>query len=183
MEVECKVKLHAKEADALGDELTQRGIRLGNPETQRDVYFKERGFRQHVQGAGSYLVRVRYGSKITLNMKHLTNQDGVWEEVESEIQDGGVAEQIIEAIGGERAVTVTKSRRMGSLGNLEVIIDNVEELGTFLELAVETNDDTAAARQEIDAFLDKLGIARDRVELRGYPTILLEEQGVKFSAK
>jgi hypothetical protein len=34
----------------------------------------------------------------------------------------------------------------------------------------------------IDQLLRELGIPADRVELRGYPVILLEQQGVSFSA-
>jgi adenylate cyclase, class 2 len=184
MEVESKVRLDTGEVDRVADALSLCGIKAGEPESQRDVYFKERGFREHVQGPGSYLVRVRYsGGRTTLNMKRLTTQDGVWEETETPIGEGEVAENIIQALGAEPAVTVTKVRRMARLDDLEVIIDDVEELGLFLELAVETDGDVASARLKIDSFLELLEIAPDRVELRGYPTMLLEEQGVKFSAK
>ncbi|MGW1131886.1 class IV adenylate cyclase [Streptomyces griseoluteus] len=184
MEVESKVRLEPGEEDRLASTLKQLAIAPGEPARQRDVYYKERGFRDRVQGPGSYLVRVRYtDAGTTLNMKRLTAQDGVWEETETSVGRGEVAESIIQAIGAEHAVTVAKVRRMATVDDLEVIIDEVDDLGTFLELAVETDDDTAAARAKIDAFLGTLRIAPERVELRGYPTMLLEAQGVKFSVK
>lgn len=184
MEVESKVRLEPGEEDRLTEKLKELAVSTGEPTRQQDVYYKEQGFRDRVQGPGSYLVRVRYaGERATLNMKRLTTQDGVWEEVETPVQDGAVAETIIRAIGAEHAVTVTKVRRMTMVDDLEVIIDVVEGLGTFLELAVETDGDTAVARGKIDAFLGTIDIAPERVELRGYPTMLLEAQGVKFSVK
>jgi adenylate cyclase class 2 len=185
MEVESKVKLEPSEVDALLKELAGLGVHLGDSEQQKDVYFKERGFRARVQGPGDYLIRLRYtDTKTVLNMKHLTTQDGVWNEVETLVQDGAVVEEIITEIGAELAVTVTKNRRMTRNAELEVIIDEIDELGTFLELSVEGDDlDVPAARQTINDFLKKLGIAPERVELRGYPTILLEEQGVVFTVK
>jgi adenylate cyclase class 2 len=185
MEVESKVKLESSEVEALLKELARLGIHLGEAETQKDVYYKQRGFRERVQGPGDYLIRLRYtGTKTVLNMKHLTAEDGVWNEVETPVQDGAVVEEIVQEIGAEPAVTVTKARRMTRTPELEIIIDEIEELGIFLELSVEgDNLDVLAARQTINDFLKKLGIGPERVELRGYPTILLEKQGVVFTVK
>lgn len=184
MEVESKVRLNSDAEAKLRERFTVLGIATGEPTAQRDVYYKEQGFRDRVQGPGSYLVRVRYaGNKTTLNMKRLTSQDGVWEEVETPVADGEVVETIIRAVGAEEAVTVAKVRRMTKVEDLEVIIDRVEGLGTFLEIAVETDGNVAEARRKINDFLTTLGIADDRVELRGYPTMLLEAQGVEFSVK
>ena len=140
MEVESKVKLESGEDDRLAEKLASLGISIGEPTHQRDVYYKEKGFRDRVQGPGSYLVRVRYArEQATFNMKLLTTQDGVWEETETTVGDGKVVETIIRAIGAEHAVTVAKTRRMTTVDDLEVIIDAVEDLGTFLEVAVETD--------------------------------------------
>lgn len=184
MEVESKILLDTDQVEVIITRLAALGVKLDQPEAQRDVYYKQRGFRSKVQGPGSYLVRLRYKrSGTVLNMKRLTELDGVWDEVETPVEDGQVVEEIVQAIGAEHAVTVAKERRKGRFHDLEVIVDEVENLGTFLELAVETEDDPVQARATIDAFLVQLGIDRSRVELRGYPTILLERQGVAFSVK
>jgi len=184
MEVESKIKLDELQLRRVLGELAERGLGLSGPERQRDVYFAERGFRQQVQGPGSYAIRVRYtDSKTTLNLKRLTHEDGVWEEAETAVQDGAVAETIIVSAGAEHAVTVVKSRRAGWLAGLEICIDEVDGLGTFLELAVETENDTKTARRVINEFLIELGIAPEKAELRGYAAILLEQQGVIFPAR
>src|SRR5438132_35869 len=114
MEVEIKVPLDSDQLAELERVLSDLAISIGQPETQRDVYFKERGFRTKTQGPGSYLVRVRYaGIAAVLNMKRLTNTDGVWEETETEVHKGEVVEKIIVTIGAEHALTVEKTRRAG----------------------------------------------------------------------
>jgi len=184
VEVESRVKLSSAEQERLIGELAARQIELASPVLQRDVYFKERGFRDSVHGPGSAIIRIRYmPSAVTLNMKRLTTQDGVWEEFETKIQDGNVAERIMHAMGAELAVIVRKKRRSGRIGEIEVQIDEVEELGTYLELAMQVDQEFGRARNMIDQLLRELGIPADRVELRGYPVILLERQGVSFSAR
>jgi adenylate cyclase, class 2 len=184
VEVESRVKLNVGEQEQIIGKLAARQIVLGAPVLQRDVYFTERGFRDRVHGPGSAIVRVRYTPfEITLNMKRLTDRDGVWEEVETRIEDGDVAERILDAMGAELAIIVTKTRRSGHLGEIEIQIDDVEDLGTYLEVAVQVDDEIHQARKSIDRLLRELGIPSDRVELRGYPVILLEQQGVSFAAK
>lgn len=183
MEVESRVKLNTGEEQRLIDQLAARHIELKAPVPQRDVYYAERGFRDRVLGPGSAITRIRYTpSEVTLNMKRLTGHGGIWEEVETRIQDGDVAERIMAAMGAELAVVVRKTRRSGQFGEVEVQIDDVEELGTYLEVAVQVDQDTHRARELIDRLLRDLDIPAHRVELRGYPVILLEQQGVSFAA-
>ena len=182
MEVESRVKLSRGEQQRIIGELAARQIGLAAPVVQRDVYFAERGFRDRVHGPGSAIARIRYSpSEITLNMKRLTDQDGVWEEIETTIHDGDVAERIMVAMGAEPVVVVRKKRQSGRFGEIEVQIDEVEHLGTYLEVAMQVDQEPGRARQLIDQLLRELGIPADRIELRGYPVILLEHQGVSFS--
>jgi predicted adenylyl cyclase CyaB len=180
-----KVRLTVDEAARLASVLDRRGLRLGAPADQRDVYYKEAGFRDRVNGPGDFLIRLRYApDRTTLNMKKLTHTDGVWEEMETDVADGAVVEHIIKTTGVEHAVTVRKARRKSRTDGIEVILDDVAELGPFLEVAIETSgDDINTAKRQLMEFLAGLDIDASRVELRGYPTILLEKEGVRFSVK
>ena len=60
MEVESRVELSVAEHERLIGELAARQIVLTTPVLQRDVYFKERGFRDRVHGPGSAITRIRY---------------------------------------------------------------------------------------------------------------------------
>jgi predicted adenylyl cyclase CyaB len=184
MEVEMKVLLSTSEVESLTQRLVKLGACLGDPVTQKDVYYKELGFRSRIQGPGSYLVRIRYMSDgASLNMKRLTEIDGVWEEIETRVGDGKVAEQVVSSIGAEHAVTVSKTRRSGRINDIEVILDNVEDLGVYLEVSIEDPSEVQEAKSKLLHLLGELEIDHSRAELRGYPTILLEKEGVQFSVK
>lgn len=116
-------------------------------------------------------------------MKRLTSRAGVWEEIETGIEDGDVAERIMEAVGAEQVVVVEKRRRSGRFADIEIQLDEVVGLGSYLELSMLVDEEIGRARESLDRFLCDLEIPADRVELRGYPVILLEQQGVSFSAR
>ena len=186
MEIEIKLPLASRGVDHVLASLEAAGVALGDIQVQTDVYFKERGFRNKVSGPGSYTVRVRYeGERCLLTLKKLTTVDGAWEELETEIKDGKVAERIIAEIGAEPAVIVKKRRRAGWFKEIEVALDEVECLDTYLELALNTDDNVIAnaSNSRLLEFAHQLGLAEVEPELRGYPTILLEREGVRFSAK
>jgi adenylate cyclase class 2 len=184
VEVEKRVKLVVGEKERLLRTLAARQITITPPIWQRDVYFAERGFRDRAHGPGSTIARVRYTpSKTTLNMKRLTSRAGVWEEIETGIEDGDVAERIMEAVGAEQVVVVEKRRRSGRFADIEIQLDEVVGLGSYLELSMLVDEEIGRARESLDRFLCDLEIPADRVELRGYPVILLEQQGVSFSAR
>jgi adenylate cyclase class IV len=50
----------------------------------------------------------------------------------------------------------------------------VRGLGLYLEVAIQTDEQTLEAQEELFELLDKLGVDRAKVELRGYPQIILE---------
>lgn len=182
VEVEKRVKLIMGEKERLLRALADRQITLSSPVWQRDVYFAERGFRKRAHGPGSSIARIRYASsKASLNMKRLTSCAGVWEEIETQVDDGDIAERIMDAVGAERVVVVEKRRRSGRFGDIELQLDEVAELGTYLELSMQVEKEIGRARESIDQLLRDLAIPAERVELRGYPVILLEQQGVSFS--
>jgi predicted adenylyl cyclase CyaB len=185
VEVERKIKLDASEVTGIIERLSTQGLEFSAPQEQKDVYYKEAGFRDKVQGVDGYIVRIRYSAdRPVLNMKRLTTEPGVWREIETPVDDGAALEKILMTIGVEHAVNVTKRRRAIRKDELEIILDDIEELGTYLELAVEgENVDVASASETINDFLNVLSLSIDRVEYRGYPTILLEDQGVVFAVK
>src|SRR5438093_1132989 len=113
MEIEIKIPIPDDGVGALIERMRNVwNIVFSVPEFQRDVYFMAPGSRDRPQKVGSYIVRVRYACGGSLiNMKQLTDTDGVWMETETSVGDGRVAEQIIATVGAEYAVTVVKMRR------------------------------------------------------------------------
>jgi adenylate cyclase class 2 len=75
---------------------------------------------------------------------------------------------------GEPLVTVRKQRRILLLDNVRIHLDDVEGLGTFLELeaVVDAAHDDARCRAQVDALLAELGIGADRLIRASYAELL-----------
>jgi predicted adenylyl cyclase CyaB len=63
----------------------------------------------------------------------------------------------------------------------EVMLDDVQELGRFIEVALESDEgEKEAARKKIIDFIKKLGIDEKFIEKRGYGEIMGEKLGHRF---
>jgi len=87
-----------------------------------------------------------------------------------EIKNPSDASQIIESLGFERVASVNKKRRYFKLERYEIMLDNVDGLGTFME--VETSGNYSP--DKLLNFIHTLGI--EETETKSYLELLLEKQ-------
>jgi homotetrameric cytidine deaminase len=78
-------------------------------------------------------------------------------------------------------VVVEKQRRLLLAGNVRIHLDEVEGLGSFVELeaVVPADAPTAAEAERVTALREALGITDDRLVERGYAALLLEAAGAR----
>ena len=66
--------------------------------------------------------------------------------------------------------------------DVEISIDQVEELGAFIELEITTHfDDPKVAKSYLYDIVKEIGAEVGEEDYRGYPFILLEKREYKFS--
>jgi adenylate cyclase class 2 len=130
---------------------------------------------------GSIVARIRTQSNefstqafVTVKRRRTTN-DLDREEVEIAIQDGDQGRALLELLGLELVITVTKDRWTGTLGDgLSVLVDEIEGLGTFVEVEVlsdEARDPAEVLRdlgEKAGLTLRSVDTTYDRMLLRGY---------------
>ena len=97
------------------------------------------------------------------------------EEFESTVGDPDAVEAALEALGFEPAAAVEKARRRFELDGYAVVLDDVDGLGTFVEVETEAAaGGLDAAREGAAAVLERLGLA-NRERLRSsYLGLLLD---------
>ncbi len=97
-------------------------------------------------------------SLITLKVEGRTKL--VSDEYEFEVSDGKMARAMLVALGWQEVVTVDKLRTESKIDNYSICIDEVAELGLFIELEVLSESDTNSAQiqAEMKAFLEKLNL-------------------------
>lgn len=100
------------------------------------------------------------------------------EEHETEVSDPDAMDAILLASGfySVPQVWVTKRREKGNLGAYEICLDDVDGLGSFIEVEKMTDGTVASevVQEELFQFLESVGVKReDRVE-SGYDTLAYE---------
>jgi predicted adenylyl cyclase CyaB len=170
MEVEVKAKVD--DLNGYREKLKEMGVVFGGP-----------GFEKKINGPGDFIVRIRdHDGKYTLTSKTLTEVLGVWDEYETGIENPESVEKMLLLFGFVNAFNITKTREKGHLEGFEIILDDVKELGKFIEIAQETDnkEGNEEIRKRIIGLFSELGLSEDSLEKRGYGEILGAQMGVKF---
>ncbi|MEO5927698.1 MAG: class IV adenylate cyclase [Patescibacteria group bacterium] len=130
--VECEAKFRVIELSSVERRLVDANFSFNREEDQRDTYFKH-PTRAGLSSFPTYL-RVRtYGARSSIAMHHkLANFK--WAEDETSVTDGDVVRRIYENLGFDIDVEVHKLRRYFKRGEMEVVLDDVKGLGTFIEI-------------------------------------------------
>jgi adenylate cyclase class 2 len=100
------------------------------------------------------------------------------EEHETSVDDPIAAEGILDGLGFEPAATVEKERERFRLNGYTVTLDDVDGLGEFVEVEIETpDDDIADAREGAKGVLKSLGLDPEAGIRTSYLGLLLETDG------
>lgn len=178
MEIEVKVRL--QDLDGMEKKLAGKGAVFQKPVVQEDSYFMTPGYDERVSGPGEFILRIRkVGGKSILTFKELTEVRGAWIEHETPIEDPEEMRKILLRSGFVTVFDINKTRRRGELGEFEICIDDVKELGKFMEVCL-IADEHENTRERIIQFLKGLGFRDRDIETRGYGEILGEKLGCKF---
>lgn len=181
MEVEIRAKI--ENLTDLKERLIDLGAEFGVQRKQFDAIYKRKGKERDTQGPGSYILRIRDSDNGKfLTFKALTERQGAWEEYELEIDNVKEAKKILQRIDFVEVLTLTKERISGKLGEFNFNLDNIKELGSYIEVELISNN-SKEAQDKIKQFLFRLGISEEQLERRGYVEIIFESLGVKSSGQ
>ncbi len=115
---------------------------------------------------------------LTLKQPKSNEQDAV--EHETEVKDAGEMKEILYSMGLHEAVQVHKTRRKTCYNAWEICLDEVEGLGSFIEVEEIADDpDVRAVQDELFDFLKSLGVKPEDRITSGYDTLVYRKN--KFS--
>ncbi len=100
------------------------------------------------------------------------------EEYETKISDAGEFRKILNFLDFKKVITVDKKREYWDCGDLEIALDKIAGLGSFIEVEAKGNfKNTADAKKACLKFLEELGIknAENLQIKKGCPVLLLEK--------
>jgi len=180
MEIEVKVRID--NLPKLKKDIEKLGSTWSATQTQVDAYYKYKDDVNAVQRPGSFILRIRRDNRAKLTFKAFTDRRGVWEEYETVVSDPEALEKMLEKSGFIKVLTLHKRRTSSKYQHFSLEIDEIEELGDFLEAEV-MGDDGEKLQEEIKQFFLSLGLSPDKIDRRGYPEMIFEDRGQKFEGQ
>lgn len=174
-EIEVKAKIRDK-VDLL-QKFQIKGCTFGDPVRQDDsVYVKNIGSLEIFYLNRCFLrIRVQNDGKTIFTVKR-RQSDLVSLEHEVEVNSKDELEQILFVLGFKKAVQVRKTRIISHCGAYEVCIDDVEGLGSYVEVEIMTDDpDTGMIQNEMFKWLTSFGVHPDDRVTKGYDVLMIEK--------
>lgn len=179
MRKEIEVKAKTNNLDAIAQKLKGLGCVVSDPVIQNDTIFVDDNYGQFDEfQPGKNILRIREaGGKylLTLKLPQSNEQDAIEHEVE--INHYAEMENMLQLMGYHQAVQVRKTRRKTTYRDWEICLDEVDGLGSFVEVEAITDDvDVIDLQNQLFDFLLSLGVrAEDRIT-NGYDTLIYRMQ-------
>lgn len=174
MGIEIEAKLKVESLAEVEDRLKDNRAEFVAEQQQEDVYYDDPA--RALEG-GDRCLRVRHQrvgdrDEVFLTHKGPKLKDAFKRRQETEVQigDGQAMDRLLTAVGFQRALVVRKTRRLWRMGPCLVALDDVADLGTFVE--VEGPDD-----QAIQTVQKALRLDGTQHIPRGYASLLAERNG------
>jgi adenylate cyclase, class 2 len=171
-EIEIKVRVHDKQK--LVDALEKNGIQLSTPKKQHDVVYAHPGAMDNAPGENWLRIRIENDDKAIFTLKRSVTSELDSIEHETEVADAEELRKIIGYLGYSVFSDLTKTRQKAKVGDIEICVDEVPELGVFIEAERLTDEDAdqTAIFEELWQFVERFGVSRSDEETSGYDVLL-----------
>jgi len=162
---EVEVKYQVGDTEALLVALKRRGIELGAPVYQDDQAYAPEGWSYGHPKLGVSFVRLRtVDGRHSFTLKRPAENALSCDEYETVVADREQMHHAIEAMGFAPTMRIAKMRRTATVDEVSLCVDEVDRLGTFLELERMVPDHASgeAVQVELAAFVASLGVDAER---------------------
>src|SRR5581483_4288171 len=140
---EIEVKVKVENLQELEEKLKSQGCVFADPVSQHDVIYEKVGGPNLYEDAkeGNIVLRIRrQPNKVEFNLKQQKSGEMDNIEYETKVDDPESLHQILLLLGWRPQVEVKKNRKKGKLDEYTICLDQVERLGTFMEIEKLTDD-------------------------------------------
>jgi adenylate cyclase, class 2 len=181
---EVEVKAHIQNKDSVMSTLTAQGWSFSAPKRQEDtVYVRETGSIPVYLANHDFLrLRKEENGTVLLTLKHhigrADNPNSAPHEYETTVGSREEIERMLLTLGFKEAVRINKVRVKAKKDTWEICVDEVEGLGSFIEIEEMTAvEDITAIQKSMTDFLSTLGISGESSNLERYDILLLRKAG------
>ena len=144
--------------------------------TQSDVYYNapNRDFKMTDE---ALRIRVSNGhAELTYKGPKIDADTKAREEINVQIDDYQKFDTILQILNFKRIKSVDKVRQQYECEGLSVMIDEVRDLGRFLEVEVLVESNFEAAKERVFSLLKRIDLDKEKLTRESYLELLLKEQ-------
>lgn len=181
-EVEIKLPIFRRSQTQKG--LEALGFKPGSLVRESDLYYTS-DFHDFMKTDEALRIRTTenltartQSSCLTYKGKKIDSVSMTRRELETGVSDGQIAGQILEALGYRHLCPVVKLRQVYQRDQIHACVDQVEGLGSFLELEILVADraDYAPSLRQLEDILLDLGESMEATTTRSYLSMLLAKK-------
>lgn len=172
---EIEAKYQAADVASIEDALAGWGLPLSRAVFQDDQAYARSGWRYGMSKLGVPFARLRTEeSQHIFTVKTPQENEMACLEYETYVEDRTAMHCAVVAMGFYPTVRIVKNRRTARCGAIAICVDEVERLGTFLEVEriVGAGQTGPEVQAELDAFVQSLGVYVQRTT-NTYDSMLL----------
>lgn len=172
---EIELKFRVKDQKAFLDKLQCLGCRIAAPLQQIDTVFVN-DLNNVESTKDSIWIRIRQEEgHVELNLKKQSSKIQESQEIEFRVESYEKVTQFLETLGYKKWVIVNKKRRYTTYLNYNLCLDEVEKLGTFIEIELLVDDtDKRDYMDQLMSFARDLGLDESNIINSHYDTMIYE---------
>jgi adenylate cyclase class 2 len=175
--IEIEVKASVEDPKQLERSIIEFGATPIGIQMQADTYYNA-PYRDFGKTDEALRIRVEEGkSVLTYKGPKMDTVSKTRKEVETEIKDIDGMGNILSSLGFFPVATVSKKRKNFRLGDFFISLDEVRNLGYFIEVEIGAKDSRNYQEkvERIFKFMGKLGISRESSIRKSYLEMILEK--------
>jgi adenylate cyclase class 2 len=184
-EIEIKAKLRDREKVVVC--LEKIGAELLGTKFQKDIaywpnHIKEIGNGKKLLGVNYLRIREqksRENKRIIFTIKQPQKNQADCKEFEIDVKEEEIEnlKSIISLLGFYEFCTIEKERTIYRIGNIEVCLDEITDLGSYIELEKFGDDNEVEKIQsELVKMLESWGVKKEDITTNGYDILMQEKQ-------
>jgi adenylyl cyclase CyaB, putative len=153
-----EVEIKARCSPEIGKKIAALGSRMLGVENHLDLYFNS-PLRDFARTDEALRIRTKEeGVRLTYKGPKLDEDTKSRREVTVRVDDPEALTEILESLGFVGSGTVKKRRTKYALGEAVLCLDDVEGLGTFLEIELSGDEDWSVQKREAQELMAELGL-------------------------
>ncbi|MCX6792720.1 MAG: class IV adenylate cyclase [Candidatus Falkowbacteria bacterium] len=174
MRQEIEVKAKVNDLEILKQKLVALGCVLSEPLIQNDITFVNHDESYDKLLPGENILRIRKSNdKILFTVKQSLSNELACFEREVEINSAEEMKEAILLMGYHEVVRINKQRIRTDYNGYEICLDEVENLGSFIEIEKLTEgEDESLVQAELNKLLLVWGVNESDFVTHGYDTLI-----------